>query len=563
MTLKMKNIKITSLVCLLFLVSGCKKWLDVNSDPATPQNVAAEFYLAPMIARMAVSVSTDYANAHFKYTQNVGAQVASDPMERHSYYNTDNAGGVLWRFVYIDAGKNLEEIITKSEAQQNNTLLGVSYAIKAWGYQMTTDSHGPIILNDALKDQLTFTYQDQPEVYEKVREWCYLALEKLNSPDVLVDPTLLRSNDYIFGSTIPANNSLVAYRDRWKKFVYAILATQYSHLTNKPEFASKYADSVVKFVDLSFGSTTLNASEDAMINFDGVSSANANPFTVTGNALNAVASAAAAANVGSGRIGQPVISYLTGGMRGTPVLNPTISTTTPHDPRLSRMVAPLTTGVYKGVVATRGDVPTAKTIPHVYGSVAAPYPGKYIFGQGLTDANKSRLPLYSYAQLQFAKAEALFIKGDKGGAWTAYDRGIRGHMDFVNLYGRSGLSAAPVITASEITTYMVSSEVAQDANSLTLADIMGQKYIAQWGWAGQEQWCDLRKWHYRADIFRQYKQLDPSEFSATLAGVGMYAYRLRPRFNSEYVWNRSELDKWGGLLPTYSYQQTWFSLPTN
>jgi hypothetical protein len=110
---------------------------------------------------------------------------------------------------------------------------------------------------------------------------------------------------------------------------------------------------------------------------------------------------------------------------------------------------------------------------------------------------------------------------------------------------------------------MTSSEVAQNATTLTLADIMGQKYIAQWGWAGQEQWCDLRKWHYRADVFRQFKQLDASEFSATINGVGAYAYRLRPRYNSEYVWNRPELQKWGGLLPTYSYLETWFSLPTN
>lgn len=559
----MKYIKITCLFALLISTSGCKKWLDVNSDPATPQDVAAEFYLAPMIARMGVSVGTDYSNAHFKYTQNVGAQVASDPMERHSYYNTDNAGGVLWRFVYIDAGKNLEEIITKAEAQKNNTLLGVAYAIKAWGYQMTTDSHGPIILNDALKDQLTFTYQDQPEVYEKVREWCYLALAKLNTPDGLVNPALLRSSDYIFGSTIPANNSVTVYRERWRKFVYAILATQYSHLTNKPDFKTKYADSVVKFVDLSFGATVQNSSEDAAISFDGVSAANANPISVTGNSLNAVASSAGAAQVGSGRVGQPLINYLTGGMRGTPALNPTITASTPYDPRLSRMVASMASGVYKGVVATRGDVPTVKTIPHVYGSVAATFPGKYIFGQGLTDVNKSRLPLYTYAQLQFAKSEALFLKGDLGGAWTAYDKGIKGHMDFVNTFGRTGVSAAPVISQAEITAYMTSSEVAQNAASLTLADIMGQKYIAQWGWAGQEQWCDLRKWHYRADVFKQFKQLDAAEFSATLNGVGLYAYRLRPRYNSEYVWNREELQKWGGLQPTYSYQETWFSLPTN
>ncbi|WP_254500399.1 hypothetical protein, partial [Salmonella enterica] len=62
---------------------------------------------------------------------------------------------------------------------------------------------------------------------------------------------------------------------------------------------------------------------------------------------------------------------------------------------------------------TQGDQATVKTIPSVLGSVAStassPFPGKYIF------ANAARFPIMGYAQLQFAKSEALFLKGDKSG----------------------------------------------------------------------------------------------------------------------------------------------------
>jgi hypothetical protein len=574
----MKYIKIICLFTLLFVASGCKKWLDVNSDPATPQDVDPEFFLAPIIARMAVSTGTEYMNAQFKYTQFVGAQVEKDILERHGWTTSDNTA-VLWRFAYVDAGLNIEDMIRKSEAKGNNTLAGISYAIKAWGYQMTTDSHGPIVLDEALKDQLSFKYNDQPDVYNKVREWCYIALQKLNTPDVLVDGARLKTNDYLFGSYITTNTNLTAYRAQWKKFVYAILATQYSHLINKPDFKTKYADSVIKFVDLSFGGTVFNASEDACINFDNVSSANANPMSTAGGLPNSVANTlnTAVANVGSGRVAQPVVSYLTGGMRGTPAVNPTSST----DPRLTRMIAPsgttipvgtpvVNTPIYKGVIPVRGDIAGTKTVPHMLGSITnsatALFPGKYIFGNGLTD--KSRWPLYTYAQLQFAKAEAQFIKGDAGLAWTAYDRGIRGHMDFVNRYGLFGNPVGTTISGGEITTYMASSEVAQNAAQLTIADIMGQKYVAQWGWAGQEEWCDLRKYLYDPLVFRQYKQLDLADFTATVtvnggSPTGLYAFRLRPRFNSEYVWNRGELDKWGGLLSTYSYTPTWFVTKNN
>jgi hypothetical protein len=205
-----------------------------------------------------------------------------------------------------------------------------------------------------------------------------------------------------------------------------------------------------------------------------------------------------------------------------------------------------------------GDAASVKTIPLMLGSVAgttaAPFPGKYIF------SNTARCPIMTYSQLQFAKAEALFIKGNKAGAYTAYRNGITGHMDFINLYGRNGTPAAATITAAEITAYLTSSEVAQSAADLTIADIMGQKYIAQWGWAGMEQWTDLRKYHYDPTIFKTFKQLDANQFYPNNGGA-KYAYRLRPRYNSEYIWNRPELEKWGALSTSYHTQETWFSLP--
>lgn len=538
----MKYFKIICLFSLLLINSGCKKWLDVNSDPATPQKTQPEFLLAPIIARMAIDYATDYRDATSKLTQQLGSQAARSTFETQGFTSSD-AGGMMWRFVYIDAGLNLEEMIKNSEAKGGNSLAGIGYAIKAWGYQILTEMHGPIVLDEAFKDQLTFRYQDQPEVYPKVREWCYQALAALNKPDVGDYTTILRNTDFMYAGD----------RNKWKKFVYALLAQQYSHFTNKPEFASSYADSVVKYVDLSFASSA----EDATIGFSGASAADANPLSVTGAFLGSTA---------NGIIGQPIVSYLTGGVRGTPATNPTSSI----DPRLTRMINPMVTptvpatnGVYRGVVATKGDLPTTKTIPFAYGTAVptatAPFPGKYIFGQGLATVDKSRMPMITYSQLQFAKAEALLLKGDRNGAYAAYRNGITGHMDFVNLYGRNGVVVAPAITTAEITAYMTSSEVAQSAADLTIADIMGQKYIAQWGWAAQEQWTDLRKWHFDPTIFRQFRQLEQSEFFNP--SVQRYAYRLRPRFNSEYMWNKVELDRWGANLPTYTNEEMWFSLP--
>lgn len=546
----MKYTKILFIITLLFIISGCKKWLDVNSDPATPQSSKPEFFLAPIIAKMAYNSALDYRDVESKLTQGWANQTNLDIWERHSSVSSD-AGGAMWRHVYINAGLNLEEMINKAQAVEANNLAGIGLAIKAWGFQILTDVHGPIILDEVFKDQLTFRYQDQPDVYAKVREWCQQALNHLNKPDAGDYTITLKNNDFMFGGD----------RNKWKKFVYAILAVQYSHLINKPDFQSKYADSVIKYVDLSFGGSSAlpSAAEDATIGFVGNTSYVNDNAPGDSNPLSAAANLIGGATYG--RIGQPIVNYLTGGVRGTPVINPTASSTGIVDPRLTRMINPMATGVYRGIVATKGDVPTTKTLPHVLGSVtpttAAPFPGKYIFGQGSAAVDKPRYPIFTYAQLQFAKAEALFIKGNKGDAYTAYINGIRGHMDFVNLYGRNGTIVAPVITAAEITAYLASSEVAQNSAVLTIADIMGQKYIAQWGWAGFEQFSDMRKYHWDSNVFKQFKQLESSEFS----NPGKYVYRLRPRLNSEYVWNKEALNEWGGLDAGYPYKETWSNLP--
>jgi len=37
--------------------------------------------------------------------------------------------------------------------------------------------------------------------------------------------------------------------------------------------------------------------------------------------------------------------------------------------------------------------------------------------------------------------------------------------------------------------------------------------------------------------------------------------RIRPRFNSEYVWNRASLDVIGGLATDYHTKPLWITLP--
>jgi hypothetical protein len=545
----MKTIKKYTVVFVLIVgllsSAGCKKFLDINRNPSNPQIPKAEFMISRIIFQMANGTSQDYMQL-FRLLQYWTYVTANDNFERHGAAGTgDDITGVIWRMNYADLGLNVETMIKDGIDNKKYEYAGIGYAIKAWSFQMTTDMYGEIILDEAFTDpnKLTFKYQYQRDVYERVREWSALAIKYLDmkSPVDYSGSLAGGSGDYMYRGDV----------NKWKKFVYGNLALQYGHLINKPNFSSTYADSVIKYVDLSF----VNTSEDATVKFTGANSEDSNVF----GPLFGTFFTTSTGNVNGGRISSTILNLLTGGVRGTPIPDATSSI----DPRLSRMLTPVvgpvtippTPGVYKGNTPTKGTV-TPGVTPHVLGPpsgvVTAPYVGKYIF------SNTSEYIIMSYTQLQFAKAEALFIKGNKTAALAAYQNGIRSHMAFVNTYGKT---ANVPITQAEIEAYMGSDEVAKTTAELGISDIMNQKYIAQWGWAGLEQWCDLRKYHYNPKVFTQYYQLSGGEFAAN--NGGKYAYRYRPRYNSEYAWNRTELDKWGGLAPNYNTKETWFSTEEN
>ncbi|MBC7650846.1 MAG: SusD/RagB family nutrient-binding outer membrane lipoprotein [Deinococcales bacterium] len=100
--------------------------------------------------------------------------------------------------------------------------------------------------------------------------------------------------------------------------------------------------------------------------------------------------------------------------------------------------------------------------------------------------------------------------------------------------------------------------------ALTLTQIMLQKYISIYGYGCNEAWTDLRRFHYT--------DLDPVTGKAVFAGLilptrlatynsGKLAYRCRPRYNSEYLYNIPALQTIGALASDYHTTEQWFSLP--
>jgi hypothetical protein len=295
--------------------------------------------------------------------------------------------------------------------------------------------------------------------------------------------------------------------------VYGVLARNAHHLSNK---GSYNPDKVIEYVDKSLASNADNFN----IPHAGTSSTDANFFGPTRN------------NMGSFRQSAYIVALLDGTILKA------------KDPRLALTLSASIDGTYRGINTTFGDPNSANVntrIPTLWNTVpgVTALTGKYIF------QDKVDFPILTYSELQFIKAEALFRKGDKAKALEAYKNGITAHMTYVG------------VVAKDQTDYLASAAVVNAANDLKISDIMTQKYIALWGIGSLESWVDMRRYNYNSDVFLGFTLPVSTQLSAD--NNGKPAQRVRPRYNSEYVWNRNSLDLIGGNNNDYHTYELWFT----
>lgn len=525
----MKKRSVALLAGVLSFASACEpnKFVDVNTSPNAPQSVSPNLYLAPLVHWMATSPQFD-ARFVGRYTQNwtlVGTGLST--WDRMGYDPTSDNGGQQWRDVYWNLGQNLVDMMAKAEAEQRWDLLGVGYVLKAWGWQVITDLHGEIIIKQAFNQgqSFSFDYDSQEFAYEEIQRLLGLAITNLQRTDGLVDAGYVAKGDRMYNGD----------RAKWLKFAYGLLAINLNHYSNKASY--KPAD-VIANVNRSF----VGNADDALMTYP-----NVDPGNQDRNFLGPTRG-----NFSSYRQTRFILGLLDGTQLGRP------------DPRLSRMLSPSPDGQFRGLdpnVVGFGALTAAQQPNNFYGYVGTTsglgLAGRYLF------SDKVKFPVYTYAQLQFVKAEAAYRSGDRTTALAAYREGISAHIDFVNTRNAEE-GTLPQITAAEKAAFLGDPLIVPAAANLTLTMIMSQKYIAQWAWGHNETWMDMRRYRYTDIDPASGRQVFPGFTPPSLLypdNAGKTVQRIRPRYNSEYVWNIPGLRAIGGLDADYHTKPLWITQP--
>lgn len=229
--------------------------------------------------------------------------------------------------------------------------------------------------------------------------------------------------------------------------------------------------------------------------------------------------------------------------------------------------------------------------------------------------------LMTAAEMQFCVAETQWKLGDKAASLAAWKKGVALDLEFVgkylmpgkesvtgvdgntgeNIYAIGGaLPGGDVITTAAYKQLADEYKAGPYVEGMTLADftlshIMMQKFVAMYPYGAPETWVDMRKYHYDiaysgdypsagngwsetivdqkwdTDPTKVYKgfylapaQVENRRGKWNIKNEGSPCYRIRPRYNSEYMWNVPSLEQLkpiSGTADNYHCSIPWFAYP--
>ncbi len=529
-------------------LSCTKKIDDAYQNPNASVRVPVETLLPQIISAMAANYAGHGTMNDIRYIgayiQNFAFYNPQSNFDRMGHTNTDVAQSI-WRMHYYDIGQNNERMIEWGAEEQKWDYVGVGKAISAWSWLTLTDYHGEVILKESFNTSLlTFKYDTQEEVYEHVRKLCFEALENLNNTGgAASQANLALGDEYMYNGDV----------NKWKKFVYGVLARYHNHFSNKADY---HADSVVHYANLAM----LDNADNAMVKFAATAiGATNNFFGPFRNNLN-----------GTGVTSPTAIrqaSFIANLMNGTNAEFAGV-----EDPRAWYMLRGNTAGTIKGVTPVIGQtnsLPVTERPENFWGASqnptatnAPPTPtnvqkGNFIF------RNEAPFPIMTASEMYFLIAEAEWRRNNPGAALAAYREGISKNFDMLTSTFSAGVIAGKEITPAMKAAYMNNTAIVPATPAgLNLSKIMLQKYISLFAHGALETWLDMRRYHYTDtdpatgnQVYRDF--VIPTDLFPDNGGKTVQ--RMRPRFNSEYVWNILELERIGATALDYHTKELWIT----
>ena len=527
------KIIISTLTALVVLCTPrCADYLDVNKNVDAPDYIAAYLYLPAILS------TAQYAYYDIRplgpMAQMMGTSSYTGSVQ-FAYARSDD-GTQMWYNVYWQMGMNLENMVNQAKEEEAWTLAGIGLVWKAWGWDLLTKYHGDLPMRDAfVTGLLTHRYDYQDDIYDQVRAWAMEGIELLERPDNFGYGQTLVNGDLVFGGD----------KAKWIKFAHGIIVRNLASLTNKSDFASKWAPDLIAHAALALQTTdddvtskTLGGGSGAAFSmyncFWGTGRANlSNSFwqhdfavqTFTGTVPKydelSRQKVRVAPDPETGRAPNPYYPFEY--LEKQIICDTAFSISGHYDPRVAVKLATEDDPDYNNMTNV-DSIKNRRYYGSSFTSAAGPVgTATSFFGRRATSSTtydgtgrwiyRDNAPyiLMTAAEIKFCLAEAYWKIGQTQNAFNAWKEGVDLDLQFTAKYILPGTYSAGVtgggLPGGDKITVPVFNALAEEylngpfvaqlpLTEFTLSHIMLQKFVALYPWGAAEAWVDQRKYHY-------------------------------------------------------------------
>ncbi|MDR0793741.1 MAG: SusD/RagB family nutrient-binding outer membrane lipoprotein, partial [Chitinophagaceae bacterium] len=429
--------KIYIIVILLtstVVLSNCKKFLDVNTDPNHPLSVSESLVLPPVEVTLSTGIIGGLNGTTCAYwMQHISQNQLAPNMETYRIQPTDVDG--IWSYsLYPNMMENLYNMINQAEAANHFQYAAIGKTLMAYSLSIATDFWGDVPYSQGLDilSNLKPAYDSQESIYGSMQNLLDSAIYYAKQTPSKIAPG---SDDFIYGGDM----------GQWTKLMYFLKARYYLRLSNAPgRTASVQADSALTALANAFTSND----DNCFVPYTGAAGGQSPWYQNTLPGAGGVVLAA---------------SFID-------------SLVARKDPRLQILADTSDLGTYSG--RPSGAEPNPD--PNAYSSINTFYGGYLPEDPNNSLGAAANLYLAAYTEQLFIQAEATFYKSGVAAAVPIYKSAIQAHM---NMLG---------ISSSAQTVYINSRPPLTAANAVQ--QIISEKYIA--GFLGIEPYNDWRRTGY-------------------------------------------------------------------
>jgi len=357
--------------CSLFIIAGCKKYLDVNKNPNLSETAPLNGLLGSTTYNTAYTVyRTGNITSYFvQYLASPNTASSSDTYDQVDYSTT-------WEAIY-NTMADLYDLIKQADSVGAYEHAGAARIMMAMNLSITNSLWGAVPYKEGLNGAIIQPHYDaDKDVYGS----CLALIEDGIASLEKADPRIL----------LDANRDLLYHGNAaaWKKMAYALKARLLNRVTKTADYDP---GAVLTALNKAF---TSNGDDAQLTQFQSRSPWNQAAYNNDNNLLD-------------GWLSTHFVAALNDSTFGV------------FDPRLANISDTTRYGDYRGTINGKGRVGTGTNKDESYLSADS----------GFYSKPGAPLLLITNAECRFIAAEALFRLGDKPTAYKAYLDGIKANME--------------------------------------------------------------------------------------------------------------------------------------